>query len=672
VPSADRTPPSEHAARPVLWRLVAFVVGVGMLLVGGVVLALVQLRDDTLAAQSRGLASLASASADELERGLQGALLVLQGLRDDLREARLPEDPDEAVAALHRRTTSLALVRRLWVVDGSGRVVVGSDPTGAPPLAGFAPALDTLADDAAAVSEPFVDLAAHETRVALALRYRVGPGGGGWLVGELPAEALLGALPAADLAADARHAVFRADGLRLAGTLEGDPDADGSRRLVQQRRTPTLGLSLVLTRDTGATLARWHALVDGAAVGVGATLLLIALLLWGLVRAERARWQAQRQAARAQRLDALGTLAGGVAHDFNNILASMLGHAEMARDAAPDGSAQARQLDQVLRAIERGSAVAGRILTAGRGVLRPPAHFAVQPLVAQVLDLVAGAAPPSVRIERPGAAEPPLHVQGDADALFQAVMNLCTNALQAMPDGGRLRVRVLAQTLAGARWTSHGRLGAGRYVVVEVADSGHGITPAVMERLFEPFFTTRGQAGTGLGLALVHGVAKAYGGEVEVDSTPGRGSRFALFLRRAAEPSASAPAADAAPPQGRGQRILVVDDEPELVALAEELLAALGYRAVGHADASAALAALQAEPDGFDLVITDERMPGLNGTDLAVRVRELRPELPVIVMSGWGGEQLGARAQAAGVTAVLAKPLRRAALARAVAAAFAR
>jgi len=355
-----------------------------------------------------------------------------------------------------------------------------------------------------------------------------------------------------------------------------------------------------------------------------------------------------------------------MAHDFNNILASMLGHAEMARDAAPAGSAQARQLDQVLRAIERGSAVAGRILTAGRGVVRPAAHFAVQPLVVQVLDLVAGAAPPSVRIERP-AAEPALHVHGDADALFQAVMNLCTNALQAMPEGGWLEVGVQAQTLAAARWTSHGRLAAGRYVVIEVADSGHGMPAADRERLFEPFFTTRGQAGTGLGLALVHGVAKAYGGEVDVSSTPGRGSRFALFLRRADEPPASVPPAAAAPAPGHGERILVVDDEPELVALAEELLAALGYRACGHTDARAALAALQADPLGFDLVLTDERMPALNGTELAARARALRPELPVLVMSGWGGEQLGVQAQAAGVTAVLMKPLRRAALARAVA-----
>jgi CheY-like chemotaxis protein len=170
----------------------------------------------------------------------------------------------------------------------------------------------------------------------------------------------------------------------------------------------------------------------------------------------------------------------------------------------------------------------------------------------------------------------------------------------------------------------------------------------------------------------VHGVAKAFGGEVDVSSAPGRGSRFALFLRRSAEPAAPPPAADSALPAGRGERILVVDDEPGLVVLAEELLAALGYQAVGEADAQAALAAVQAEPERFDLVITDERMPGLPGTELARRVRELRPALPVIVMSGWGGEQLGARALAAGVTAVLAKPLRRATLARAVAEALSR
>jgi signal transduction histidine kinase/CheY-like chemotaxis protein len=378
----------------------------------------------------------------------------------------------------------------------------------------------------------------------------------------------------------------------------------------------------------------------------------------------------EAQLTRARKLEALGTLAGGVAHDFNNLLAAVVGYGEMARDAAAPGSAQARHLDQVLQAASRGQAVVERILAFSRASVRPRQVLDVQPVVGQVLDLLGATLPAGIVVERHFEAEP-MCVQGDATQLFEAVMNLCSNAMHAMHGEGRLDVGVAPHRAEAGQWLSHGELPAGEYVRVCVEDNGVGIAPELMERLFEPFFSTRqGGTGTGLGLAVVQGVIEEWGGAIDVQSTPGQGSRFCLYLPRTHELPAAAPAEAGEVPAGQGQRVMLVDDEQALVELNEEQLAQLGYEPVGFTDPHAAWAALQADPQAFDLVVSDEIMPGLNGTELAERVHRLRPDLPVLLLSGYGGPQLEARAREAGVREVLAKPLQGAALARALAAAL--
>jgi CheY-like chemotaxis protein len=203
-----------------------------------------------------------------------------------------------------------------------------------------------------------------------------------------------------------------------------------------------------------------------------------------------------------------------------------------------------------------------------------------------------------------------------------------------------------------------------------VADSGPGIAPEVMARLFEPFFTTRSALrGTGLGLAVVHSVMADLGGAIDVQSQPGQGATFSLYF-----PCVDTLPAPAAPvdreadlPRGRGEVVLVVDDEPALVELAEEMLAELGYEPAGLSDSAQALARFDATPDRFDLVLTDELMPGLCGTALACEIRARRPDLPIVLASGYGGPQLDERAAAAGITVRVSKPLTRAELARALA-----
>lgn len=661
------------------------------LLTATVAFSLWHMRRDTLETQLQALASLSSASADEMERGVQGVVLALQSTRDDVQIGH-PDTTEQ----LQRHASLLPLVRQIWIVDARGAVLAASGRDRPPAMGGYLPAPMGLDDEGVAFSLPFVDPEEGDPSIALAIRWVRPDGPRGWVLATMPAISLLGAFPRAALSGDTRLVVLRSDGAVLAGTLRQGaqpheprraagtpPDAtiqpfdDGSRRLLQQRRIEPLGLTLAMTRDVDAALVRWRDIRQSTLLGLAAALLALALLLWRLLRAEAHSHRLQERLDRARKLESLGTLAGGVAHDFNNILAAVLGFGEMARQSAPEASAQARQLDQVIQAALRGKSVIDRILAFSRSGVRPPALFAPQPVVEQVLGLLAATLPDGVRVETALQA-PHARLRGDSTGLFEAVMNLCTNALQAMPGHGVLHVGLETTRFETGHTTSHGRIDAGPVLRLSVADSGEGIAPEVMERLFDPFFTTRGQQGTGLGLAVVHGVVETMGGAVDVSSRAGEGSRFTVYLPLAtadgSQTQTQTPLSDdeAALPRGRGQTVLVVDDEAALVELAEELLATLGYEPVGLSDPAQALAEVRADPHRFDLVITDEVMPGLPGTTLAARLREFAPGLPVLLLSGYGGPQLAQRAAEAGVRQVLAKPLRQDELARAVASAVQR
>jgi PAS domain S-box-containing protein len=384
------------------------------------------------------------------------------------------------------------------------------------------------------------------------------------------------------------------------------------------------------------------------------------------VEAEEHRRQLEDQLQRARKLEAIGTLAGGVAHDFNNILAAIVGYGELARSCAAPGSAQARQLDQVLRAGERGRALVERVLSFSRSAGGRRHAFLLQPVVDEVMQLLSASLPEGVRFVHRLQA-PEAVIAGDTTLVFEAVMNLCTNGLQSMPDGGTLEVALQTVVLHAEVQLFERSLPAGRYARLDVTDDGSGIAPDVMTRLFEPFFTTKEpRHGTGLGLAVVHGVMADLGGAIDVHNLPGHGARFTLFFPCVDGPPDAEPPATADAPSGEGQTVMVVDDEPALVALAEELLADLGYEPVGFEGSEKALAAFRAAPDRFDLLFTDEVMPQMSGTALATALHGLRPQLPVVLASGYGGPQLEDRAAAAGVTVLVKKPLRRAELARAL------
>jgi PAS domain S-box-containing protein len=387
-------------------------------------------------------------------------------------------------------------------------------------------------------------------------------------------------------------------------------------------------------------------------------------------QAEGERERLEQQLRQAQKLEAIGTLAGGIAHDFNNILSAILGYGELAQKAAPEGTALRRHIDASIAAGQRAKSLVERILAFSRSGMaeRVPVH--VQAVVEEALDAIAAAQPSGVRIERRLDAGD-AGVLGDPTQIHQVVMNLCANAVQAMKGEGRLLIALDHVEIDAPLAVTTSTLQAGPYVRLAVSDSGAGIEPRLLERIFDPFFTTKEVGvGTGLGLSLVHGIVADLGGGIAVESRSGIGSSFTIHLPSLGLVAAPATGASAEVPRGDGQTVLLVDDEEPLVRLGEEMLAELGYEPLGFTSSAAALAALRAEPERFDAVLSDESMPGLTGSELAAEVHRLRPTLPIVLMSGYVSPALLAQARAAGVAEVLSKPLAACDIARALAAAL--
>jgi predicted ATPase/signal transduction histidine kinase/GAF domain-containing protein/ActR/RegA family two-component response regulator len=371
----------------------------------------------------------------------------------------------------------------------------------------------------------------------------------------------------------------------------------------------------------------------------------------------RERDEMQRQLQQAAKMEAVGRLAGGIAHDFNNILGAILGYGELAQNKLVEGDPTRRQIDQVMHAGARGKELVDRILTFSRSDMGERVPLPVQSIVEETLELLAASMPAGVRLEQRLHA-PELAVVGDATQLHQVVMNLCTNAVHAMDGSGVLTVALEPVANAERRLLSHGTLSAGSYVRLLVSDTGSGIPLAVLKRMFDPFFTTKRIGdGTGLGLALVQGIVAELGGVIDVATQLNVGTTITIWFPAAGQAPGPLAEPTGALPRGHGEIIMIVDDEQALVALAEETLAELGYEPLGFCSSLAALQAFRADPKRFDLVLTDETMPELTGTELAREILRLRPGSSIILMSGYGGPQLSERAKAAGVLDVLRKPL---------------
>jgi nitrogen-specific signal transduction histidine kinase/CheY-like chemotaxis protein len=361
--------------------------------------------------------------------------------------------------------------------------------------------------------------------------------------------------------------------------------------------------------------------------------------------------------AQAQKMEAIGTLAGGIAHDFNNILGVIIGNAELLEMGGMLSDAERYSLGQILAAARRAKHLVRQILAFSRRSPQERFLISLKPIVKETVGFLRASLPAAIAIEQAVAADAAA-VVAEPTQIQQVLLNLCTNAAQAMgPEGGRLKIGLDNVRLGAAELGGEPGADPGDYVRLSVADTGPGIDPGLHARIFEPFFTTKGpEKGTGLGLAVVHGVVKAHGGIVRVASRPGEGARFDVFLP-CGESAAAAAAPEQTPlPIGR-ERLLFVDDEHALAELTRQQLSGLGYRVEAHTAPMEALAAFQADPAGFDLVMSDLSMPQMSGLVLARRLRAIRPELPIILCTGFSEQADEAAARAAGVREFLFKPL---------------
>jgi len=449
--------------------------------------------------------------------------------------------------------------------------------------------------------------------------------------------------------------------LRLRSPIDGEED------FAAVARVGSLPLIMAITRSEAAVLGTPYREALHGALRTLVLALLGTVTICALLKQVRRIEERDRALRQSQKMEAIGTLAGGIAHDFNNILGAIMGYGELAQQKAPEGSSQRRYLDNIMHAAGRARALVDRILGFSRTGLAERVPVNIEWVVSETLELLRASLPPNIRLVR-ALSTGPAAVIGDETRLHQVTMNLCTNALQAMPQGGELRVSLEPVRLDASLALSRGRLSAGDYVRLTVSDTGSGIPAELVDRIFDPFFTTkRVGEGTGLGLSLVHGIVADLGGAIEVSSTPGEGTTFCIWLPKASE-SAKPVAPDARDPlRGDRETVMVVDDEPALLSLTEEILSELGYDPVGFGSSLAALRAFRDNAARFDAILTDEVMPDLQGTQLARELSALRPGVPIILMSGHGGTDLPERAIAAGVSEVLRKPLQKRDLAESLA-----
>ena len=404
---------------------------------------------------------------------------------------------------------------------------------------------------------------------------------------------------------------------------------------------------------------------DGAVMWCGYTMDVSAdnTAKMALREAASERQRMQRSLQQAQKMEAIGLLTGGIAHDFNNILASILGYAGLAMqrlgDATP--SKLADYVREVQQAGERGQELVSQMLAFSRGEgaeLRPAA---LPPLIEQALRMVRPTLPSSLDFSLEFEAELPL-VMTSSVQIQQIMVNLCINARDALAGTGTVIVRLYRSARSGADCASCHSLFGGDYVVLSLADNGPGMTQAVRERVFEPFYSTKSASGgTGMGLAMVHGFVHGHGGHITLVTAPGRGTRFDIHFPIAiAELAAQAGGPLLAAPRGapRPARVLVVDDERPVGGFIGELLEMNHYAVVVESDALAALARLRTAPTDFDLLITDQTMPGMSGAQLAQAALALRASLPIIMISGYSTVIDAEQAARIGVRGFLSKPIR--------------
>jgi len=356
-------------------------------------------------------------------------------------------------------------------------------------------------------------------------------------------------------------------------------------------------------------------------------------------------------------MEAIGTLAGGIAHDFNNILSGIIGYTQLAQHHSTDHQKILRYLDALDQANTRAAALVKQILAISRQSESRKVPTDISSVIHEAMQLLRASIPATVDISVDISADVNV-VEADPTQIHQIVMNLCTNAFHALEDdGGRIDVGLETITLRAADLVSYQDIAPGKYIRLTVADSGNGIAPDDLNRIFDPYFTTKEVGkGTGLGLATVHGIVKDHRGDIKVYSEPGSGTTFLVLLPIAEELKAqAAPSTDTL--VGGHETILFVDDEKALVDIGKDILEDLGYRVETRTSSNDALKAFKAKSKKYELVITDFTMPGMTGDKLALEMKRIRDDIPIILCTGFSNKMPHGNTLEMGIQKILMKPL---------------
>jgi len=374
-------------------------------------------------------------------------------------------------------------------------------------------------------------------------------------------------------------------------------------------------------------------------------------------QADEQRQLLEAQLHQAQKMQAIGTLATGIAHEFNNVLRAILANVELARMDAPAEHPVRESIEEIDKASRRARDIVQRILAFARPQPAQRRRVCLAEVAREAIRLLAPTMRPGVHLEAAFGADTP-EVLGDATQIHQLLLNLCANALQAIGSGpGTITVRTCGVAGGPAGEAAVAGLPSGPYARLSVSDSGSGIDPAIQGRIFEPFFSTKSVGeGTGLGLAIVHGIVRAHDGAIDLKSEPGNGTTFHIYLP-AVQTTAQrqAPVEASARPSGRGRHVLFLDDSEALVSAMVRSLSRRGYRVSGYSSPEEALHALREQPRAYDVVVTDYIMPGMNGLEVARAVAAIQPSLPVLLFSGHIDDELRLKARELGVRQLLGK-----------------
>ena len=373
----------------------------------------------------------------------------------------------------------------------------------------------------------------------------------------------------------------------------------------------------------------------------------------------------ERQLQKVMKLQAIGTLAGGIAHDFNNILFPIVGYTELTIDDVPADSQARKNLEEVIKAANRAKELVQQILAFSRQNGQEKKPLKVQYLIKEALKLLRATIPSSIEFNS-NVDEACGPIMGDPTQIHQVIMNLCTNAYHAMQAaGGSLDVTLKEIDMSYEAIIARGGMKPGKHLQLTVRDSGHGMEPAVLERIYEPYFTTKAPGkGTGLGLSVIHGIVKNHGGDITVQSQPGKGTTFDVYLPVIDDVDVEVHAVESPFITKGKERILLIDDEAQIIHIEQQILERLGYSVTSKTDSAEALEEFSAKPNQFDLVITDMTMPKMTGDQLARKMLDIKPNIPVILCTGFNETITEEKALSLGIDQFVMKPIVKDKLAR--------